>query len=61
MDRPYAPGALVGPHGFTNPVCAFEAREGGAIVIDMRAPDGVILPNRGVVREFVRPERLVSR
>jgi len=48
-----------GPRGFTNPVCAFEARAGGAIRIDMRGPDGKVYPMTGVVREAVEPERLV--
>jgi uncharacterized protein YndB with AHSA1/START domain len=48
-----------GPHHFTNPVCEFEARPGGAIRIDMRAPDGVVYPMKGEVKEIVRPQRLV--
>ena len=48
-----------GPEGFTNPVCEFEARPGGAIRIHMRAPDGTVYPMTGVVREIAPPERLV--
>jgi uncharacterized protein YndB with AHSA1/START domain len=48
-----------GPTGFTNPVCEFDARPGGAIRIHMRAPDGVIYPMTGTVVEIVEPERLV--
>jgi uncharacterized protein YndB with AHSA1/START domain len=48
-----------GPTGFTNPVCEIDAREGGALRIHMRAPDGSIYPMRGVIREIVVPERLV--
>ena len=48
-----------GPHGFTNPVCEMDVRTGGAIRIDMRAPDGTIYPNVGRFREIVPPERLV--
>lgn len=48
-----------GPKGFTNPVCEFDARVGGAIRIHMRAPDGAIYPMGGEVREIVPPERLV--
>jgi uncharacterized protein YndB with AHSA1/START domain/ketosteroid isomerase-like protein len=48
-----------GPHGFTNPLCEFDARPGGALRIHMRGPDGVVYRNRGVVHEIVRPERLV--
>lgn len=47
-----------GPKGFTNPVCEFDARVGGAIRIHMRAPDGSIYPMKGEVREIVPPERL---
>jgi uncharacterized protein YndB with AHSA1/START domain len=48
-----------GPHGFTNPVCEFDARPGGALSIHMRGPDGSIYVTQGVVREIVAPERLV--
>jgi uncharacterized protein YndB with AHSA1/START domain len=48
-----------GPQGFTNPLCQFEARVGGSIRIHMRAPDGVVYPMKGEVREIAAPERLV--
>jgi uncharacterized protein YndB with AHSA1/START domain/DNA-binding transcriptional ArsR family regulator len=48
-----------GPHGFTNPVCEMDVRPGGALVIHMRGPDGVVYPGRGVFREVVPPQRLV--
>ncbi len=48
-----------GPEGFTNPVCEFDARVGGALRIHMRGPDGMIYPMKGVIREIVAPERLV--
>jgi uncharacterized protein YndB with AHSA1/START domain len=48
-----------GPQGFTNPVCEFDARAGGALRIHMRAPDGSVYPMKGVIREIVPPERLV--
>ncbi len=48
-----------GPKGFTNPVCEFEAKIGGAIRIHMRAPDGNIYPMNGEIRDIVPPERLV--
>jgi uncharacterized protein YndB with AHSA1/START domain len=48
-----------GPNGFTNPVCDVDARPGGAIRIDMRAPDGTVYPMDGVFHEIVQPERLV--
>jgi uncharacterized protein YndB with AHSA1/START domain len=48
-----------GPQGFTNPVCDFDARVGGEFLIHMRGPDGDVYPMKGVIREFVPPERLV--
>ncbi len=48
-----------GPHGFTNPLCELDVRPGGAIRIDMRAPNGTVYPMTGVYREIVEPERLV--
>src|SRR5439155_12002397 len=48
-----------GPHGFTNPRCELDARPGGKIHIDMRAPDGTVYPMTGTFREVVEPERLV--
>jgi uncharacterized protein YndB with AHSA1/START domain len=48
-----------GPKGFTNPRCEFEAKVGGVIRIDMRAPDGGVYPMKGVIQELVPPERIV--
>jgi uncharacterized protein YndB with AHSA1/START domain len=48
-----------GPKGFTNPVCEIDVRQGGAIRIHMRAPDGTIYPMTGEFEEIVPPERLV--
>lgn len=48
-----------GPHGFTNPVCELDARPGGALRIEMRAPDGVVHPMTGVYDEIEAPARLV--
>jgi uncharacterized protein YndB with AHSA1/START domain len=48
-----------GPHGFTNPVCKWDARPGGAIYVEMTDPDGVVYPMRGVFHEVTAPERLV--
>lgn len=48
-----------GPHGFTNPVCEMDVRPGGAIHIDMTAPDGVVFPMGGMFRIIERPCRLV--
>ncbi|MGZ3593758.1 MAG: SRPBCC domain-containing protein, partial [Syntrophales bacterium] len=48
-----------GPNGFANPVCELDARPGGAIHIDMRGPDGVVYPMKGIFHEIAEPERLV--
>jgi uncharacterized protein YndB with AHSA1/START domain len=48
-----------GPHYFTNPVCEVDVREGGAIRIHMRGPEGTVYPMTGVFHEVFAPERLV--
>ncbi|MEA2712035.1 MAG: hypothetical protein QOF78_4636 [Phycisphaerales bacterium] len=48
-----------GPKGFTNPRCEIDVRPGGAIRIDMRAPNGIVYPMTGVFQEIIEPERLV--
>jgi uncharacterized protein YndB with AHSA1/START domain len=48
-----------GPKRFTNPVCDVDVWPGGAIRIDMRAPDGKVYPMTGTYLEVVEPERLV--
>ena len=48
-----------GPKGFTNPVCEIDVRQGGAIRIHMRAPDGAVYPMTGTFEEIAPPERLV--
>jgi uncharacterized protein YndB with AHSA1/START domain len=48
-----------GPAMFTNPVVEADARPGGRVYIEMRAPDGTVFPMNGAFRELVRPERLV--
>lgn len=48
-----------GPNGFTNPVCELDVRVGGAIRIDMRAPNGVVYPMKGAFEEIDEPRRLV--
>ncbi len=48
-----------GPQHFTNPRCEIDLRPGGAIHIDMRAPDGNVFPMGGEFEEIVPPERLV--
>src|SRR5687768_8662741 len=48
-----------GPHGFTNPVCIWDARPGNAIRLDMTAPDGSVNVIGGTFEQVVPPERLV--
>lgn len=48
-----------GPKGFTNPVCELDLRPGGAILIHMTGPDGIVYPNKGIFHEVAPPERLV--
>jgi uncharacterized protein YndB with AHSA1/START domain len=48
-----------GPKDFTNPVCEFDARPGGAILIHMGAPNGDVYPMKGEVKEVNAPSRLV--
>ena len=48
-----------GPNGFTNTVCELDPRPGGTVRIHMRAPDGTVYPNEGIVQEIVPPELLV--
>lgn len=47
------------PKYFTNPVCEMDVQPGGAIRIDMRAPDGAVYPMKGLFHEIIEPERLV--
>jgi uncharacterized protein YndB with AHSA1/START domain len=48
-----------GPKDYTNPVCRTDARPGGAIYIEMRAPDGTVYPMNGTFHEVVEPKRIV--
>jgi uncharacterized protein YndB with AHSA1/START domain len=48
-----------GPRGFTNPRCEADARAGGAIRIDMQAPDGSVNVLQGSFREIQAPQKVV--
>ena len=50
----------MGPHGFTVPVCRIDPRPGGIIHFCMRSPEGQDVWCKGVYREIVAPERIVS-
>jgi uncharacterized protein YndB with AHSA1/START domain len=58
-NEPKHMAAWWGPRGFDNPVCELDVREGGAIRIDMRGPDGTVYPMTGTFREIMPPRRLV--
>jgi len=49
-----------GPHGFSAPICEWDARPGNKIYVVMRAPDGTDYPMGGEFHEVVPPERLVT-
>jgi uncharacterized protein YndB with AHSA1/START domain len=50
---------LLGPPGWTMPVCEIDARVGGAYRYEWRGPDGERMGASGVHREVVVPERIV--
>lgn len=50
---------LLGPPGWTMPVCELDPREGGALRVVWRGADGTEMGLRGIYREVVRPERIV--
>jgi len=51
---------LLGPPGWTMPVCKIDTRIGGAYRFLWRGPDGKQLGSSGVTREFVPPECFVA-
>lgn len=52
-----------GPHGFTNPLCKWDAQPGNAILVHMHGPQGspfdFDMPMGGTFEEVRPPERLV--
>lgn len=52
-----------GPHGFTNPLCEWNAKQGNSLLVHMRGPAGtpfdMIMPMKGMFLEVIAPERLV--
>jgi uncharacterized protein YndB with AHSA1/START domain len=48
-----------GPKGFTNPLCQTDVRPGGAIRIDMKSPDGTVMPMGGYFKEIKAPDRVI--
>ena len=47
-----------GPQGFSNPVVEWNARPGGSIRIEMKAPDGIVYPMKGTFISVNAPDRL---
>ena len=47
------------PKGFTNPVCEWDAKKGGKIYIEMKAPDGTIYPMEGEFIEITNPSKII--
>ena len=56
----HLPHWMLGPPGWTMPVCEMDLRPGGAWHYVWRKSDGSEMEMRGVYREIVPPERLVS-
>lgn len=56
----HLPQWLLGPEGWTMPVCEIDLRPGGAWRFVWRRSDGTEMEMHGVYREVVPPERLVS-
>lgn len=54
------PHWLLGPEGWTMPVCEIDLRPGGAWRYVWHGPDGSTMEMRGVFREISPPERLVN-
>jgi uncharacterized protein YndB with AHSA1/START domain len=47
-----------GPAGFTTTLRKWDVRKGGAILLDMNAPNGVVYPMSGRFEEVTPPERI---
>src|SRR5262249_5002225 len=56
----HLPRWMIGPEGWTMPVCEIDLRPGGAWHFVWRRADGSEMAIRGVYQEIVPPERLVS-
>ena len=56
----HLPHWMLGPEGWTMPICEIDLRPGGAWHFVWRRADGTEMAMRGVYQEIVPPERLVS-
>jgi uncharacterized protein YndB with AHSA1/START domain len=59
-DPEHVPHWMLGPEGWTMPVCEIDLRPGGAWHFVWRRGDGTEMEMRGTYREVVPPERVVS-
>ena len=55
----HVPHWMLGPSGWTMPVCEIDLRPGGAWHFVWRQSDGTEMEMRGVYQEIVAPERVV--
>src|SRR5712671_4166706 len=51
---------LLGPPGWTMPVCEIDLRVGGKYRFEWRGQDGTVMGMGGVYREIVIPERIIN-
>jgi uncharacterized glyoxalase superfamily protein PhnB/uncharacterized protein YndB with AHSA1/START domain len=56
----HVPHWMLGPEGWTMPVCEIDLRPGGGWHHVWRQPDGATMEMRGTYREVAAPERLVT-
>ncbi len=56
----HVPHWMLGPEGWTMPVCEIELRPGGAWHFAWRRSDGTEMEMRGVYQEVAPPERLAT-
>ena len=56
----HVPNWLLGPEGWTMPVCEIDLRPGGAWHFVWRRADGTEMAMRGVYREVTPPSRIVN-
>jgi uncharacterized protein YndB with AHSA1/START domain len=56
----HLPHWMLGPEGWTMPVCEIDLRPGGAWHFVWRRSDGTEMKMRGVYREIAPPERVVN-
>jgi len=59
-DPRHVPHWMLGPDGWTMPVCEIDLRPGGKWHFVWRQADGQSMEMQGVYREVAEPERLVS-